>query len=179
MMYRLSQPLVMIALGLAIFTGVGAYGTRAMASTKGAPSGSRPLKEYSLVVSLPREVFRPGEPIKASIEFRNLAGPEVTIWISGFWPNHKVVVKDEAGVEPPLTDLGKRGRQAFSPGGGRDKNYPHIVKRGGKYSIAANANIAELYDLTPGKYRLEVTYDDEQGPTPLRITSSSVEFQVK
>ena len=178
MMYRLSQPLVLIALGLAIFTGVGAYGTRAMASTKGAPSGSRPLKEYSLVVSLPREVFHPGEPIKASIEFRNLAGPEVTTWISGFWPNHKVVVKDEAGVEPPLTGIGKICRQAFSPGGARRKNIPNIVKRGGKYSNGA-ADIAELYDLAPGKYRLEVTYDDEQEPTPLRITSNSVKFQVK
>lgn len=174
---RLSRSIARITLGLTLFTGVGEPGTRATASTKSPSSGSRPIKEFSLVVSLPKKVFRHGEPIGASIEFRNLAGPEMTIWISGFWPNHKVVVKDEAGIEPPLTDLGKRGRDAFSPGGGRDKNFPRIVKRGGKYGIVAD--ITYIYDLAPGEYRLEVTYDDEHGPTPLRITSDSVKFRVK
>lgn len=178
MTHRLSRPVAAIALAFTLFTGVGGHGTRALAMIKGSPSGLRPVKPYALVVSLPKTAYRPGEQITSSIEFRNLGGPEVTIWISGTWPNHKVVVMDEAGVEPPLTDFGKSRRDAFSPGGGRDKNYPRIVKRGEKYRYDVG-DINKLYDLAPGKYRLEVTYDDEQGPTPLRITSNPVKFEVK
>jgi hypothetical protein len=144
------------------------------------PGGvDREGRKPSLVVRLPETAYAVGKPIVPAIEFRNRTDHDVTIWSCGFWPNHKVVVRDKEGREPPLTAGGEQRRRSFAPGGGRDKSAPILVKSGDDYQYCININIYDLYRLSPGRYELEVTYDDESPPSPLRLTSRHVEFVVR
>lgn len=130
--------------------------------------------------SLPREVFRPDEAIPLTLKIENRSPHPVTIWFSGFWPNHRVVVSDDRGKEPPLTSDGKARRDAFAPdGGSRDKNSPHVLGAGKTHQELSDLNVASLYRLGPGRYRVQATYHDLQGPTPLRVTSNAVSFEIE
>lgn len=137
--------------------------------------------ECLLIARLPKTTYKSGEKIITEIEYKNQSNRDLTIWSCGFWPNHKVVVKDEAGESPPLTARGKQGRDAFAPAGDRDKNVP-IVIASGKTSRGAGVkvDVASLYQLDSGhQYTLEIVYDDRQQPTPLKMTSKAVEFKLK
>lgn len=112
------------------------------------------------------------------LEFVNKSQFPFTFWCSGFWPNHRFEVKDEAGEEAPLTAFGRGCRVAFSPDGGRDKNAPLIIKPGGRYK-EAELDLSKIYRLGVGKYRVRITYDERQGPTPLCVTSNTVAFVVQ
>ncbi|MBX6315012.1 MAG: hypothetical protein IRY99_19170 [Isosphaeraceae bacterium] len=131
------------------------------------------------VLTVPKEVFRPGEPIPLTLKFDNRSGRPVTIWSSGFWPNHRVVVMDERGEEAPLTDIGKERRDLFAPGGARDKNAPRVLSAGETYREGLDLDVTRLYRLGPGRYHVQVTYHDIQGPTPLRVTSNAAAFEIK
>ncbi len=136
--------------------------------------------ECLLNVRLPKATYERGEKIIPEIEYANQSGRDLSIWSSGFWPNHKVIVKDEAGNSPPLTAKGKQCRDAFAPGGDRDKNSPIIVEAGKIRRAGAEIDVASLFELDPGKqYALEIVYDDRQEPTPLKMNSRAVKFEVR
>jgi len=90
-----------------------------------------------------------------------------------------VVVTNSRGKEPPLTELGQARRDAFAPGGGRDKNSPLRLASGESYNDPTQVNLADLYRLTPGSYKVVVTYDDRQPPSPLRLTAEAVGFEIR
>jgi hypothetical protein len=128
--------------------------------------------------SLPRRQFHAGEPIKLSLHFTNLSDQPVTIWQSGFWPNHRVLLTDEEGREPPLTNEGRERLAAFSPEGERSKNVPRVLQAGRSMVEMRSLDLTELYEVKKGRYRVRVTYHDLQGPTPLRLISNTLAFEV-
>lgn len=133
----------------------------------------------SASVKLERRKFNYGDPIVASFEIKNGSAEPITLWLSGFWLNHCVVVRDQTGVEPRLTPMGQERREAFQPNGPRRKNIPLAIKPSKSYQSDLNLNLNDLYRLEPGIYKVEITYDDQQPPTPLRVTSPAVPFEIK
>lgn len=71
--------------------------------------------ECALLVRFPKTTCECGEKIVPEIERQNQSGRDLTIWSSGFWTNHKVIVKDKAGDSPRLAEKGKHCRDAFAP----------------------------------------------------------------
>jgi hypothetical protein len=136
-------------------------------------------EQYALTVSLPKKTFHEGQPIELSLEFKNKRSDSVTIWNSGFWPNHRIDVRGPGEKAPEMTKEGKVRHDAFSPAGPRDKNVPKVLKRGEIYKYGQSVDLANLYRLTPGRYSVKVTYDDRQPPTPLRVNSPTISFEVK
>jgi RNA polymerase sigma factor (sigma-70 family) len=130
-------------------------------------------------VSLLRDKFTVGDPIEASYLVKNVSKEEQTLWHSGFWPNHQVIVRDLAGKEPPLTDFGRQARRAFSPGGERTKNFPVKVPPGGEDATEGKLDLLRLYDLSnPGLYSVQYIYEEKQGGWEGRLPSNVVRFEV-
>ena len=137
-------------------------------------------RDYALDVSLPRKVFQQGEPIELTAVFKNLSGRAVTIWSSGFWPNHKLVVTDDQGIEAEFTTVGRRCRLAFDPQGRkRRKNVPRVVEPGASLEVCSGIDLSKLYRLPPGRYKVQLTYDDRQPPTPIMVESGFVTFDAR
>jgi hypothetical protein len=89
------------------------------------------------------------------------------------------VVTDERGEEPPLTEGGRGRRDAFAPNGERGKNIPIEIQPGRSFRERDGIDLNRLYRLAPGRYSVQVTYHDEQGPTPLKLTTGAVAFTVR
>lgn len=104
-----------------------------------------------------------GEKILAHYQIKNVSKEKQVVWHSGFWPNHQIVVKDAAGKAVALTSAGKEQRQAFAPGGPRDKNVPVTLEPG------QTDDAWEVYDLRqffvldkPGRYYVQYVYEESQ-----------------
>jgi hypothetical protein len=122
------------------------------------------------------------KPINAELKFTNrLIDQPITIWDSAFWPNHKVLIQDEErDVDVPLTEMGKRYLKMFTPKGGpRDHNAPIAIPPGGSFPETVPVDLKLLYQLKPGKYRVQVLYEDVQPPTPMRLYSNPVAFTIE
>lgn len=132
---------------------------------------------YSAVLN--KATYRSGEPIQLSLSFENPTEAAVTIWLSGFWPNHEILVTDDAGEEPPLTEDGKRRRAAFAPDGERDKNAPRVLSPGMRYRDAKGLDLTDLYRFEKGTYQVRAAYHDMQEPTPLYAATKAIAFEVK
>ncbi len=130
---------------------------------------------------LPRDRFRAKEPILIKLIFINQTKNSITIWKSGFWPNHLVEVFDEFGREAKLSDEGFTRRQAYDPktNRGRDKNAESVLTPNESMDDLIITDIKSLYLLNLGNYTLRVTYCDFQGPTPIKITSNIVSFKIE
>jgi hypothetical protein len=137
-----------------------------------------PQQDVSAVASLSKKTFKHGEPISVSFTITNRSGGQITIWLSGFWPNHYINVRDQNGIEPPLTAVGQERRKAFQPSGPRRKNIPFVLKPNDVFQNDIRPDLSDLYQLGPGRYTVEITYDDRQSPTPLSVTSAAVAFDV-
>jgi uncharacterized protein (DUF2141 family) len=143
------------------------------------PGGKADSKVCQLVLKLARSSFKEGAPIKLDLVFRNLSKHSITIWFSGFWPNHQIKVVNEQGQMAPMTAFGERCWSiAGKASRERDKNYPRVVSPGGTLRDGSPADLTTLYTLKPGKYTVTVVYHDEQGPTPIKAVSNPVEFEV-
>lgn len=142
----------------------------------GTEPPSDPRMAYT--ASLPNMVFRRGDRISLTLSIKNRSKEPVTIWLSGFWPNHRVVVTDARGKEPPLTKDGKVRRDVFAPSGARDKNSPQVLAAGESHREMSNLDLTTLYELRPGRYRVRATYHDTSPPAPMRVVSNAVAFEV-
>jgi RNA polymerase sigma factor (sigma-70 family) len=176
-------------------TAAGSYDvaeTRAAAPT-GGPPGDRPeaapkaapaaddfgpeVKGLRAKVTLAKGKFAVGEAIPVRYTVKNVSKAEQTLWHSGFWPNHQVIVKDGAGKEPPLTEFGRQCRKAFSPGGDRDKNVPVKVPAGSEDTASETYDLTKLYDLSkPGGYTVQYTYEEKRGGWEGRLPSNEAAF---
>jgi hypothetical protein len=151
---------------------------RAAKGPRGGDRGDDAAGRVVAVATLEKASYRRGEPIPVGFELRNRTAGPVTVWHSGFWPNHLVVVRDRDGVEPPLTPAGRERRAAFRPDGEREKNFPVVLRPGGSAREDGAADLADLYRLGPGAYTLVVSYDDRQGPTPTVAVATAIDFEV-
>jgi RNA polymerase sigma factor (sigma-70 family) len=130
-------------------------------------------------VTLGKDRFEVGEPILVEYVVKNVSKEEQTLWHSGFWPNHQILVKDQGGKEPPLTVVGRQCRKAFSPGGLREKNLPWPVPAGGEASAYQKYDLTKFYDLSkPGRYTVLYVYEEKQGGWEGRLPSNEAAFEV-
>src|SRR5262249_19213000 len=130
-------------------------------------------------VSLAKEKFPVGVPIEVKDVVKNVSKEEQTLWHSGFWPNHLVIVRNADGKEPALTEFGQQRRKAFSPGGERFKNVPVKVRAGGEDTAYEQYDLTKLYDLsTPGRYTVQYVYEEKQGGWDGRLPSNEAPFAV-
>ena len=143
-------------------------------STGGAQH--RSLVVASLVIDPPAQI--PGESIAITFTIENKSEQPITIWQSGFWPNHLLIVKDQFDQEPTLTERGRLCRDAFKPDGPRKKNIPVLVQPGTSDVERFRLDLTTLYQLAPGQYTLRITYEDRVGPTPLAVSSDPVSFVI-
>jgi hypothetical protein len=130
-------------------------------------------------VSLAKQKYQVGEPIKVHYQVKNVSKEEQTLWHSGFWLNHLILVKDADGKEPPLTAFGQQCRRAFSPGGERSKNVPVKVAAGGEDAAYEPYDLTKLHDLSrPGRYTVQYVYEEKQGGWEGRLPSNVAAFEV-
>jgi RNA polymerase sigma factor (sigma-70 family) len=147
---------------------------------KGAADDFGPeVKGLRAKVTLPKKTFAVGAAIQATYTVKNVSKVEQTVWHSGFWLNHLVLVRDADGKEPPLTPLGEQGRKAFSPGGERWKNVAVKVPPGGADAAYELYDLAKLYDLSkPGRYTVQYIYEEKLGGWEGRLPSNEAAFEV-
>jgi RNA polymerase sigma-70 factor (ECF subfamily) len=138
------------------------------------------VKGLRAKVSLARDKFEVGELILAAYVVKNVSNVEQTLWHSGFWPNHLIIIKDADGKEPPLTEHGKECRRVFSPGGERlRKNVAVKVPAGGEDAAYEKCDLTKLYDLSrPGRYTVQYVYEEKQGGWEGRLPSNEAAFEV-
>jgi RNA polymerase sigma factor (sigma-70 family) len=136
------------------------------------------VKGLRAKLTLPKAKFAIGEAIEVKYELKNVSKDEQTVWHSGFWANHLIVVKDADGKEPALTEFGKRLRKAFSPGGERGKNAPVKVPPGGEDAAYERYDLTWLYNLTKsGRYTVQYIYEEKQGGWEGRLPSNEAAFE--
>src|SRR5579864_4026223 len=138
------------------------------------------VKGLQAKVSLAKETFAVGVAIPVKYVVKNVSKEEQTLWHSGFWPNHVIIVKDAGGKEPPLTPFGEQCRKAFSPGGERSKNVPWKVPAGGEDAAYEPYDLTKLYDLAkPGRYTVQYVYEEKQAEGwQGRLPSNEAAFEV-
>lgn len=122
--------------------------------------------------------FAVGEPVVLRYRIQNVDKQDATIWISGFWPNHRVRLVHQDGRPATPTAFGKQCDAAFRPGGSRDKNVRHELQPQATYDQFAPININRLFQLPPDTYRAQVEYHETAGPTPAHVISDEVTFRV-
>lgn len=133
----------------------------------------------TLHVSLDKSQFKfaAQDPIAVHLKIDNGRPDSITLWSCGFWPNHRVEITDENGEEPPLTEFGRNVRKAFASGA-RDKNVPFVVQPG-KSGSYTSGDLRKMYEMKPGKYKVQVLFNEVTPPSPIRIVSQPISFELK
>jgi hypothetical protein len=127
-------------------------------------------------VTAEKAEFKAGERIYIRYQIKNIDDEARTVWHSGFWPNHKIVVLDGDGKEAAPTAAGRERRGAFAPGGPRDKNVPVKLNRGDVDDAWVAYDLRELFVLDqPGKYTVQYHYEETKGEA---VKSNVLEFKV-
>ena len=183
-------------LRLSTWLGLAALGPdwRALRAADGhgqEPRKSDPMpREVVAEVTLPARRFAAGEKVPFAFKITNNSPRTVVLWSSGFWPNHLVEVWGAAGRAVPLSPEGKLRKRSFAPGGARRKNVPIELKLGeswprpkggedpAKQGEGGGLGLDVLFELKPGTFTVRMTYHDEQPPTPLKVASPEVTFEV-
>jgi len=145
-----------------------------------------PLKDYGAEVkglrtkvTLVKATIETGKPVSVHYVKRNVSKETLKVWHSGFWPNHQIAVKDADGQEPALTKQGAHCKKAFNPGGARDKNFPVELKPDTEDATEGNSDLTLYFDLTkPGKYSVEIIYEEKQGGWEGRVVSNTAAFEI-
>jgi RNA polymerase sigma factor (sigma-70 family) len=159
-------------------SGEGAAPAPAEPGAKAAEDFGDEVKGLRARVTLAKKKFLVGEAIPAKYVVKNVSKEEQTVWHSGFWPNHQVIVKDADGKEPPLSEFGKERRKAFSPGGERSKNSPVTIPPGGEDAAYEKYDLTQLYDLAKsGRYTVQYIYEEKQGGWEGRLPSNEATFE--
>lgn len=131
----------------------------------------------SLQITLEGARIRLGSSVPMSIQARNASHNQIVIWMSGFWPNHRVIVADTDGIELPLSPMGRERRRRFEETGYRRKNTPLTLQPRGVWTWPV-IDIAQLYELRTGSYMVQVVYDETRAPNPSCVASNIVAFEI-
>jgi hypothetical protein len=103
------------------------------------------------------------DAVKVHYEIRNTSKDEQVVWHSGFWPNHRIDVKDADGELAPMTERGKFMRKTYDPKGRRRKHSPRKLAPGATDSAWEAYDVRELFPMAdPGTYTIQYVY--QQGP---------------
>jgi RNA polymerase sigma factor (sigma-70 family) len=130
-------------------------------------------------VTLAKEKYTAGEPIQTRYVVKNVSQVDQTLWHSGFWPNHLILVRDAKGKKPALTQEGRLRRRAFAPGGQRGKNSPWTLKPGAEDATEGSYDLTTLFDLSgPGRYTVQYLYEEKQGGWEGMLLSNKASFEV-
>ncbi len=129
---------------------------------------------------LGRSSYVVGQAIRATWSVRNQGTEARTLYRCGFFTNHRVVVRNEAGQEVAPTEVGSPLLGSFNPAAPRRKNLPVDVGPGEMDVQELPLPLNELFDLSrPGRYTVEVTYEEPALPWVGTLTSGVVGFEVK
>jgi len=143
-----------------------------------APAGE-PSKGLVTRIEIAGTKFKAGEPIQVRYTKTNVSAKPLSVWHSGFWPNHRIRVCDQLGELAPLTEAGKARFKAFAPGGARDKNFPMEMAPGKDDATEGNYNLLELYDLKkPGLYSVQYLYEEYQSGWQGQVWSNVVVIEI-
>lgn len=132
----------------------------------GAPPPPSPQQwgeaAHGLAASLAAErlTFPAGQPVEVCYRIKNVSEKEQILWNCGFWPNHRLVMTDAAGVEVPLTEAGQLMQSAFDPTGPRRKNIPVRLAPAGIDAQLPKLDLRQLFKLESGTYRIRCLYHD-------------------
>ncbi|MDX2036463.1 MAG: hypothetical protein SFX72_07415 [Isosphaeraceae bacterium] len=121
---------------------------------------------------------RRAQPCAIELTMKNTTDKTFRIMLAGFWPNHRIILRDQAGQPPDLTEHGRLCVSVFSPGGPRDKNAPHDILPGKTYTYKT-PDLAKVYQLRPGRYTVEVVYEEIVEGKRDRISSSPFDLTVQ
>jgi hypothetical protein len=142
-----------------------------------APAGE-PSKGLVTRLEIAETKFKVGEPIQVRYTKTNVSDRPLTLWHSGFWPNHRIRVCDQRGELAPLTEQGQLRFKAFAPGGGRDKNFPNELAPG-KDAPEPAYNLLDLYDLRkPGLYSVQYLYEEYQSGWQGQVWSNVLVIEI-
>jgi hypothetical protein len=107
-------------------------------------------------------VVAAGKPIVLRLEVQNAGSKDVLLRHAGFWPNHRLIVRDASGAEPARLAKGKAAAAAFSPRGPRDKNVDWPLAPGKIDASEGAYDLGELFDLSKGgAYSVQVEYEED------------------
>lgn len=110
------------------------------------------------------------------LSFVNESRQAIRLHAAGFWTNHRVVLLDAQGQEPPLTEKGRAVREASTKNyGNRDHDVLRTILPGETLVETEWIDLEGMYRLEPGKYTLTAEYFEQIGD-PLRIPSNPVEY---
>jgi hypothetical protein len=129
---------------------------------------------------LGRSSYVVGQAIRARLSVRNHGAVARTLYRCGFYTNHRIVVRDEAGAEVAATAVGSPLLGSFDPAGPRRKNLPVDVEAGGEDVQELPLALNELFDLSrPGRYTVSVTYEEPTLAWVGKLSTGVVVFEVK
>ena len=139
-----------------------------------------PTKGLSANVSMVKSDYKVGEPIPIIYTKMNITmDQDIDVWDAGFWPNHKLFVRDANGNDVDMTPRGEEISKAFSPGGSRDKSVKVTIGPRMSRSPLERYNIAEYFKLdTPGTYTVQVVYEEYNGGWEGRLWSNPYKFTI-
>jgi RNA polymerase sigma factor (sigma-70 family) len=130
-------------------------------------------------VTIAQQHYAVGEPIQAKYVVKNVSKVKQTLWHSGFWPNHLILVRDAQGKKPLLTPEGRLRRRAFAPVGEWSKKIPWTLQPGVEDPTEGNYDLTTLFDLTnPGRYTVQYLYEARQGFWEGMLLSNKASFEV-
>lgn len=99
------------------------------------------------------------ESYRMHCDIQNHSDQPIVIFKCGFGSNHSIILVDEFGQEPPLKEQGQYAKTLFENWPNRDQTIPVTVYPGN--SNRDTIDLANFYDLKPGKYRLKVRFRDQ------------------
>jgi hypothetical protein len=122
--------------------------------------------------------FGKHEPIVVHYAIQNVADKPLTVWHSGFWPNHRIDLTGPDGQPAKFVAGGEARRKAFSPGGTREKNAPLTLQPGATDDAYEAYNLRDIYVLSaPGKYLVQYIYQEAKEDQPVKSNTLQVSVE--
>jgi|GEM_PF-3409414 len=139
-----------------------------------------PVKGLSANITMAKDQYKVGDPIPVIYTKMNVSmDQDIDVWDAGFWPNHKIFVRDKDGNDVDPTAKGEKLAKAFAPGGDRDKNLKATIGPRMTRSPLERYNLQELFKLdTPGTYSVQIVYEEYKGGWEGRLWSNPYKFTV-
>ncbi len=131
------------------------------------------------VVSFPKSAYKAGELISPLYQIQNTTKTNITIWQCGFYPNHRLELKNAQGREVTMTARGKEATALFAPAGPRRKNLPVILAPGESVAVDGPEDLLALFSLeNPGSFYFRIIYQEVSDTWSGRLDSNWAVFQI-
>jgi hypothetical protein len=122
-----------------------------------------------------KQQFAHNEPVAIHYAIQNVSDKPITIWHSGFWPNHRIDLTGPDGRPGKLIAGDEAGWKSFSPGGTREKNAPFVLAPGATDDAYEAYDLRPIYDMrASGTYAVQYVYQDAKEDPPVISNSLSI-----